>query len=103
MKFFKSIVGLMLLGAFLGTLTPSLIDPIHFYIVNYVLPNLTGASKIFWEIFDWYLLDALYYLFLMGIAFVLEIKKASHMKKILILGGIIGLGIVVGIIGRILF
>ena len=102
-KFFNTTVGLMLLGAFLGTLTPSLVDPIHFYLINYFIPSLTGVSKILWEVFDWYLLDALYYVLLMGIAFILAIKKASNMKKIIILGGIIGLGVVVGILGRILF
>ena len=102
-KFFKTPLGLMLAGAFLGTLTPSIIDPIHFYLVNYIIPNLTGASKIIWEVFDWYFLDALYYVALMILAVILNKKKVSFAKQIGIIGGIIGLGIVVGILGRILF
>ncbi len=101
-KFFKSQIGIFLLGAFIGTLVPSPIDPIYFYLENYVVPHLTGFAKIGLQIFDWYFLDALWYLVLMIIAFMLHIKKVSTAKKITVIGGIAGLGIVIGIISRIL-
>ena len=101
-KFFKSAVGILLLGAFLGTLSPSPVDPIYFYLENYVAPHLTGIAKIALQAFDWYVLDALWYLTLMIIAFVLHIKKVSTIKEITILGGIAGLGIAIGIVGKIL-
>ena len=53
-KFFKTSIGIFLAGCFLGTLVPSAVDPIYFYLENYVIPNLTGISKIALEIFNWY-------------------------------------------------
>ena len=100
-KFFKSAIGIFLLGAFIGTLAPSPVDPIYFYLENYVVPHLTGIARVGLQIFDWYILDALWYLVLMGIAFVLHIKKVDVAKKITIIGGIAGLGIVIGIISKI--
>jgi hypothetical protein len=100
--FLKTGIGIFLAGCFLGTLAPSPVDPIYFYLENYVVPNLTGGWKIALEIFNWYILDSLYYLLLMGLAYVLHIKKVSIAKKITVIGGIAGLGIVIGIITRIL-
>jgi hypothetical protein len=101
-KFFKTKMGIFLGGCFLGTLVPSITDPIYFYLENYVVPNLTGTSKILLQIFNWYVLDALYYLFLIGLAYFLHIKKVSIIKKLSIIGGIVGLSIAIGIISRIL-
>ena len=100
-KFFKSAIGIFLLGAFVGTLAPSPIDPIYFYLENYVVTHLTGVSKVALQLFDWYILDALWWLILMGIAFILHIRKVSVAKKISVMGGIAGLGIVIGIISRV--
>jgi len=100
-KFFKSSIGIFLLGAFIGTLAPSPVDPIYFYLENYVVPHLTGLAKAGLQIFDWYILDALWYLALMGIAFILHIKKVDVAKKITVIGGIAGLGIVIGIVSKI--
>jgi hypothetical protein len=101
-KFFKSAIGIFLLGAFIGTLAPSPIDPIYFYLENYVVPHLTGFAKVGLQLFDWYILDALWWLVLMGIAFVLHIKKVSVAKKISVMGGLAGLGIAIGIVSKIL-
>ncbi|VVB83380.1 Uncharacterised protein [uncultured archaeon] len=100
-KFFKTHIGVFLLGAFVGTLAPSPVDPIYFYLENYVVPHLTGIGKVGLQIFDWYILDALWYLALMGIAFILHIKEVNVAKKITVIGGIAGLGIVIGIISKI--
>ena len=100
-KFFKSAIGIFLLGAFVGTLAPSPIDPIYFYLENYVVPHLTGIAKIALQLFDWYILDALWWLVLMIIAFILHIKKVAVAKKISVIGGIAGLGIVIGIISKV--
>jgi hypothetical protein len=100
-KFFKSTIGIFLLGCFIGTLAPSPVDPLYFYLENYIVPHLTGIAKIGLQIFDWYILDALWYLALMGIAFILHIKQVSIAKKITVIGGIAGLGVVIGIISKI--
>ena len=100
-KFFKSAIGIFLLGAFVGTLAPSPIDPIYFYLENYVVPHLTGIAKVSLQLFDWYILDALWWLVLMIIAFILHIKKVAVAKKISVIGGIAGLGIVIGIISKV--
>jgi hypothetical protein len=102
-KFFKSAIGIFLLGAFIGTLAPSPVDPIYFYLENYVVPHLTGIAKVGLQLFDWYILDALWWLVLMGIAFVLHIKKVSVAKKISVMGGLAGLGIVIGIVSKIVW
>ena len=101
-KFFKSAIGIFLLGAFVGTLAPSPIDPIYFYLENYVVPHLTGITKVSLQLFDWYILDALWWLVLMIIAFILHIKKVAVAKKISVIGGIAGLGIVIGIISKVI-
>lgn len=100
-KFFKTHIGVFLLGAFIGTLAPSPVDPIYFYFENYVVPHLTGLAKVALQVFDWYVLDALWYLALMGIAFILHIKKVAVAKKITVVGGIAGLGIVIGIVSKV--
>jgi hypothetical protein len=100
--FFTTSIGIFLAGCFLGTLAPSPVDPIYFYLENYVVPHLTGIWKVLLQIFNWYILDSLYYLLLMGLAYVLHIKKVSIAKKITVIGGIAGLGIVIGIIARLL-
>jgi hypothetical protein len=100
--FLKTSIGIFLAGCFLGTLAPSPIDPIYFYLENYVVPHLQGIGKVSLQIFDWYVLDSSYYLLLMGLAYVLHIKKVSVAKKITVIGGIAGLGIVIGIIARVL-
>jgi len=100
-KFFKTHIGVFLLGAFIGTLAPSPVDPIYFYLENYVVPHLAGLGKVLLQIFDWYVLDALWYLALMGIAFILHIKNVDIAKKITVVGGIAGLGIVIGIISKV--
>jgi hypothetical protein len=100
--FFRTSMGIFLAGCFLGTFVPSPVDPIYFYLENYVIPTLTGAWKILLEIFNWYFLDALYYLLLMGIAYILHIKKVSIAKKITVIGGIAGIGIAIGILSKIL-
>jgi|WetSurMetagenome_2_1015567.scaffolds.fasta_scaffold271386_2 hypothetical protein len=101
--FLRTSIGIFLAGCFLGTLAPSPVDPIYFYLENYVVPHTTGLGKILLEIFNWYILDSLYYLLLMGLAYVLHIKKVSIAKKITVIGGIAGLGIVIGILTRVLW
>lgn len=102
-NFFKTSVGIFLLGSIVGTLIPSPVDPIHFYLINNIIPNITNKiSLISWQIFDWYFLDASYFILLLILAYVLHIKKVSTIKKISILAGVLGVGAVIGILGKIL-
>lgn len=101
-SFFKTSVGIFLLGALIGVLAPSPIGPIYFYLENYVAPHLTGLSKILLQAFNWYLLDALWYFALMIVAFIMHIKKVKTIRIIQTVAGIIGLGAVIGVLFKVL-
>ena len=101
-RFLKTGVAIFLLGAFIGTLAPSPVDPIHFWLVNYLFPTITNKlTLIGWQIFDWYILDALWWLSLLGLAFILHIKKVKTIKIITTIGILAGLGITIGILSKI--
>lgn len=103
-KFLKTPVGIFLLGAFLGELSPDPTDAVHFWLEHYLLNHqIPKALFTFIEIFDWYFMTASYFLLLLIIAYFLHIKKTSTIKRITIIGGILGLGIVIGIIARFVF
>lgn len=101
-KFFKTAIGLLLLGSFFGELIPEPTDFFHYLIQKYVLqhPELSRTTWIILQSVDWYLLSALWYLFLIILAYILHIKKVETIKIVMIIGGLIGLGITVGLIAR---
>lgn len=103
-KFLKTPVGIFLLGAFLGELSPDPTDAIHFWIQNHVLNNdsISALNKAIIELFDWYLLTASYFLLLLILAYLLHIRRVSAVKRFTIFGGIISIGIVVGILAKLL-
>ncbi len=104
-KFLKTPVGVFLLGAFLGTLAPSLTDPIHFWLVEHVLnnPAYSTRARAFFQILDWYFLDSLFYFLLLVLAYILHIKKVNTVKRITVVGSILGVGVVIGIIAKFIF
>lgn len=103
-KFLKTPVGIFLLGAFLGELSPDPTDALHFWLQNHILTHssLSAAVKAGIEIFDWYFMSASYFLLLLVLAYFLHIRKVSVVKRITIVGGIIGIGVVVGILAQLL-
>lgn len=101
-KFLKTPVGLFLLGGFLGTLSPSPADAVHFWLQNHVLnnPSLGHATKALIQLADWYFLDSAYFLLLIVIAYFLHIRKVSIVKRVTLIGGILSVGVVVGILAQ---
>ncbi len=101
-KFLKTHIGLFLLGCFLGELAPDPTDAIHFYLQQYVFtnPNISKPLLAFLQIFDWYFLTASYFFLLLVLAYVLHIRKVNVMKRITIIGGILGIGAVIGLLFR---
>ena len=103
-KFLKTPVGIFLLGAFLGELSPDPTDPIHFWLQEHVLnnPALPAPFLAALQIFDWYFLSASYFLLLLVLAYILHIRKVSTIRRVSIVGGVLGIGIVVGLVARFL-
>jgi amino acid transporter len=101
-KFLKTPVGIFLLGAFLGTMSPDPTDVVHFWLQNHVLnnPSISTAMKAFLEVFDWYFLSASYFLVLLVIAYFLHIRKVSIVKRVTWIGGILSIGAVIGILAQ---
>lgn len=103
-RFLKTTVGIFLLGAFLGELAPDPTDAIHFWLQQHVLnnPAIATSTRTLVQIFDWYFMSALYFLALLIIAYALHIRKVKTVKRITLVGGIMGIGVVIGIISQIL-
>ncbi len=101
-RFLKTPVGIFLLGAFLGELAPDPTDAIHFWLQQHVLnnPAVASATRAWLQIFDWYFMSALYFLLLLILAYFLHIKKVNTVKRITLIGGIIGIGVVVGLLAQ---
>jgi len=99
-KFLKTPVGIFLLGAFLGELAPDPTDAIHFWLEKNILNNpvIALSTRDFLKIFDWYFMSASYFLLLLIIAYILHIKKVNIVKRITLVGGLLGIGVVIGIL-----
>ncbi len=103
-KFLKTPVGIFLLGAFLGELSPDPTDAIHFWLQQHVLnnPDIAASTRAYLQVFDWYFMSASYFLLLLIIAYFLHIKKVNTVKRITIFGGIISIGVVIGLLAQFL-
>lgn len=101
-RFLRTPVGIFLLGAFLGELSPDPTDAIHFWLQNHILnnPDFSPAFKAGLEIFDWYFMSACYFLLLLILAYVMHIKKVKVMKRVTVVGGLLGIGVAVGILAQ---
>lgn len=101
-KFLKTPVGIFLLGCFLGELAPDPTDALHFYLQEHVLNNPTVAlhTRALLQVFDWYFMSALYFLFLLILAYVLHIKKVNTVKRLTLITGILAVGVVIGILAQ---
>ena len=103
-KFLKTPVGIFLLGAFLGELSPDPTDAIHFWLQGHVLNNpiFSQSMRAFIQVFDWYFLSASYFLLLLILAYLLHVKNVNTVKRITIVGGVLGTGAVIGLIAQFL-
>jgi hypothetical protein len=101
-KFLKTPVGIFLLGAFLGELSPDPTDAVHFWLQERVFndPHVPAPFLVGLQIFDWYFMSASFFLFLLILAYILHIKKVSTVRRLTIVGGILGVGAAIGIIAR---
>ena len=101
-KFLKTPVGIFLLGAFLGEMAPDPTDAIHFWLQSHVFNNplVPTSTKAFLEVFDWYFMSALYFLLLLIVAYFLHVKKVNTVRRVTLIGGIIGVGVVIGVLAK---
>lgn len=102
-KFLKTPVGIFLLGAFLGELSPDPTDAVHFWLQQYILNHhISKTALALIQIFDWYFMSALYFLALLIFAYILHVRKVGTVKRITIVGGALGIGAVVGLLAHFL-
>jgi hypothetical protein len=103
-RFLKTPVGIFLLGATLGELAPDPTDAVHFWLQRYVFtnPHLSKPLLAFLQIFDWYFMSASYFFLLLVLAYVLHIRKVGTLRRITIIGGVLGIGVVIGILAQFL-
>ncbi|HVY72854.1 MAG TPA: hypothetical protein VG984_02305 [Candidatus Paceibacterota bacterium] len=99
-KFLKTPVGIFLLGAFLGELAPDPTDALHFWLQEHVLnnPAYSAGFRAAIQVFDWYFMSASFFLILLILSYFLHVKKVSSVKRVIIVGGILAVGIVIGIL-----
>ena len=104
-KFLRTPVGIFLLGALIGELSPDPTDAIHFWLQENVFNHGTLPKPLLvsLQIFDWYFMSACYFLLLLILAYILLIKKVNTIRRISIIGSILGIGAVVGILFRFLY
>lgn len=103
-KFLKTPVGIFLLGAFLGELSPDPTDAIHFWLQNHILnnPAVNSSLRAALEVFDWYFMSACYFLVLLIVAYFLHVRKVETVKRVTIVGGILSIGVVIGLLAQFL-
>jgi hypothetical protein len=87
----------------LATFVPSPIDPINFYLQNYIYTHRRSISRARFEwlqVFSWYILDALWYVLLLGIVLIFNIQDLPTVNGLTIIFTIIGVGAVISIVWR---
>lgn len=101
-KFLKTPVGIFLLGAFLGELSPDPTDAVHFWLQQHILnnPALSHGLRAFLQVFDWYFLSAAYFFLLLVLAYILHIRKVHTVKRITVIGGLLATGVVIGLLAH---
>ena len=104
-KFLHTPVGIFLVGAILGCSSPDPTDAIHFWLQAHVLnnPAIAESTRVFFQVFDWYFLTASYFFLLLVLAYILHIQQVSTVKRLTVVGGVLGIGAVIGIIAQVYF
>ncbi len=103
-RFLRTSVGIFLLGCFLGELSPDPTDAIHFWLQQHVLnnPAYSPSLRAGLQVFDWYFMSTSYFLLLLIIAYILHIRKVNTIKRVSLIGGLLGIGVVVGLLAQFL-
>jgi hypothetical protein len=100
--FLRTPVGIFLLGAFIGELSPDPTDAIHFWLQEHVLnnPAYTIGFRAGLQVFDWYFMSASYFLILLIVAYLLHVKNVRVVKRVTLIAGILSVGAAVGILAQ---
>jgi hypothetical protein len=100
-EFFQTDLWKYLLGAILGTMLPSPADPVHFYIQNWLYKHRLKRWQFeLVQIFDWYLLDALWYGLLTVLAIVLALDDTTQINGITIVFTVLAVGAIGSMVWR---
>ncbi len=101
--FFAGDVWKYLLGAIMGSFLPTPMDPIHFYVQNWLYRHKQKKWKFeLIEILDWYFLTVFWYIFLVILAILLSFDRLNQINQVTIMLTVIGVGSLVSIIWRFL-
>lgn len=101
LEFISSGIGLVLLSSIGATFIPQPLDFLHFYLQNYLYTKKLKRWKFeLLQIIDWYLIDSLWYLLLLIIAYTLNINNVAVANIITIILTIAGIGATIGIISK---
>ena len=65
-------------------------------------PAVAQSTRAFLQIFDWYFMSASYFLLLLIFAYFLHVRKVNTVKRITLIGGLLSIGVVVGILAKLL-
>lgn len=91
---FLSPVVLYLLVGLLSVVLPSPTDPLHFYLQNWLYRHrVSRLSFELWQLVDWYLLDGLWFVFLIGVVFLFGIHNLDQVRGIGLVATFVGLGV----------
>lgn len=92
-----------LIIAALATFLPSPTDVWHFYLQNYLYTHrLSRGYFEFLQVFDWYFLDSLWFVFLIGVVLLFHIDSMPTVNALTVVFTILGVGAAVSIIWRFL-
>lgn len=90
-----------LLVAMAATFLPSPTDPINFYLQNWLYKRKQSRAAFeWWQIFSWYILDSLWFGFLIIIVLLFNIQNLPPVNALTTVATIIGIGAVISIIWR---
>ncbi len=99
--FITTPIGMILLAAIIADFLPSPTDPFHFIIQNYLYKHKFKRWKFeLIQIFDWYVLDTLWWIFLFLIAWIMTINNNQMITIITTVATILGIGVLIGVIFR---
>lgn len=92
-----------LLVAIGATMLPSPVDPLNFYLQDWLYSKRQRRWVFeFWQIFSWYVLDALWFALLLGIVLAFNIQDMASAQAITTITTILGVGATISIVWRFL-
>jgi len=85
-------------GGLVAAIAPAPTDWLHFWLQNYIKVHTELTAHQFWvlQAVDWYLVDAIWWLVLLGLYMLLHFKRLDNVKKMTIWFSVASVGILVG-------